>query len=159
MRNRRTLSSPHFRRLEPRLRVGFILARRFTLCAFANFVDVLRLAADEGDRSRPILCDWVVLSHNLDPIPSSCGILIQPTAPLRSPQGFDYIVVVGGLMDEIPNVPRQCCAFFRQEPNAALRSSGYALAHSSCIARDLWMVIAAASVGSIIRIFWSSSTG
>jgi len=41
---------------EPRLRVGFLLARRFTLCAFANFVDVLRLAADEGDRSRPILC-------------------------------------------------------------------------------------------------------
>lgn len=38
----------------PRLRVGFILARRFTLCAFANFVDVLRLAADEGDGSRPI---------------------------------------------------------------------------------------------------------
>jgi len=31
-----------------RLTVGFILARRFTLCAFANFVDVLRLAADEG---------------------------------------------------------------------------------------------------------------
>ena len=29
-----------------RLNVGFILARRFTLCAFANFVDVLRLAAD-----------------------------------------------------------------------------------------------------------------
>src|SRR5215472_3699218 len=37
---------------EPRLRVGFLLARRLTLCAFANFVDVLRLAADEGDRSR-----------------------------------------------------------------------------------------------------------
>ena len=33
-----------------RLRVGFILARRFTLCAFANFVDVLRLA---GGRGRP----------------------------------------------------------------------------------------------------------
>ena len=31
-----------------RLSVGFILAKRFTLCAFANFVDVLRLAADEG---------------------------------------------------------------------------------------------------------------
>ena len=38
-----------------RLSVGFILAKRFTLCAFANFVDVLRLAADEGDRSRPIM--------------------------------------------------------------------------------------------------------
>ena len=55
------------------LNVGFILARRFTLCAFANFVDVLRLAADEGDRSRPILCAWRVLSPTMDPIASSCG--------------------------------------------------------------------------------------
>ena len=58
----------------PRLRVGFILARRFTLCAFANFVDVLRLAADEGDRSRPILCEWSVLSGSMDPVVSSCGV-------------------------------------------------------------------------------------
>ena len=56
------------------LTVGFILARRFTLCALANFVDVLRLAADEGDRSRPILCAWKVLSPTMDPIASSCGI-------------------------------------------------------------------------------------
>jgi transcriptional regulator GlxA family with amidase domain len=68
---------------EPRLRVGFLLARRFTLCAFANFVDVLRLAADEGDRSRPILCEWTVLSHSPHPIPSSCGVLIQPMAPSK----------------------------------------------------------------------------
>ncbi len=46
------------------LNVGFILAQRFTLCALANFVDVLRLAADEGDRSRPILCSWKVLSRD-----------------------------------------------------------------------------------------------
>ena len=52
----------------PRLRVGFILTPRFTLCAFANFVDVLRLAADEGDRSRPILCRWRVLSATMDPV-------------------------------------------------------------------------------------------
>ena len=48
-----------------RLRVGFVLARRFTLSAFANFVDVLRLAADEGDRSRPIRCSWRVLGLSL----------------------------------------------------------------------------------------------
>ncbi len=37
----------------PTLKVAFVLADRFTLSAFAGFVDVLRLAADEGDRSRP----------------------------------------------------------------------------------------------------------
>jgi transcriptional regulator GlxA family with amidase domain len=40
--------------IKPRLRVGFILMHNFTLTAFSSFADVLRLAADEGDRSRPI---------------------------------------------------------------------------------------------------------
>ena len=108
----------------PRLRVGFLLARRFTLCAFANFVDVLRLAADEGDRSRPILCDWVVLAHSQDPIPSSCGVLIQPTAPLRTPETFDYVVVVGGLIDEIPNLPRQSVRFLQAAAEARVPLAG-----------------------------------
>lgn len=92
------------RQTRPRLSVGFILARRFTLCAFANFVDVLRLAADEGDRSRPILCDWAVLSDNMSPVTSSCGVVVQPHERLGDPRKFDYIVVVGGLIDEIPNL-------------------------------------------------------
>ena len=85
----------------PRLRVGFILTRRFTLCAFANFVDVLRLAADEGDRSRPILCGWRVLSTMTEPLVSSSGIAVQPEERLGDPARFDYIVVVGGLMQEL----------------------------------------------------------
>ncbi len=97
---------------QPRLAVGFILARRFTLCAFANFVDVLRLAADEGDRSRPILCDWSILSETMDPVPSSCGVSVQPGDRLGDPSRFDYVVVVGGLLEEIPNLspptPRSC---------------------------------------------------
>ncbi len=86
------------------LSVGFILARRFTLCALANFVDVLRLAADEGDRSRPILCAWRVLSPTMEPIASSCGIVVQPEERLGEPSRFDYLVVVGGLVDEIENL-------------------------------------------------------
>lgn len=88
----------------PRLSVGFILARRFTLCAFANFVDVLRLAADEGDRSRQILCEWTVLSDTMSPMASSCGVMVQPNERLGDPTKYDYIVVVGGLIDEIPNL-------------------------------------------------------
>ena len=83
-----------------RLSVGFILARRFTLCAFANFVDVLRLAADEGDRSRPILCNWTVLSDSMAPVASSCGIAVQPRETLGDPARFDYIAVIGGLMED-----------------------------------------------------------
>ncbi len=35
------------------LSVGFVLVPNFTLVAFSAIVDLLRLAADEGDRSRP----------------------------------------------------------------------------------------------------------
>lgn len=90
---------------QPRLSVGFILARRFTLCAFANFVDVLRLAADEGDRSRPILCNWTVLSENMEPVTSSCGISVHPKERLGSPARFDYIVVIGGLIEDEATLP------------------------------------------------------
>ena len=87
-----------------RLSVGFILAKRFTLCAFANFVDVLRLAADDGDRSRPILCNWSVLSDNMEAVASSSGVKVHPNERLGDPNAFDYIVVVGGLMDETPEM-------------------------------------------------------
>ncbi|NIY80064.1 MAG: GlxA family transcriptional regulator [Rhodobacteraceae bacterium] len=102
----------------PRLSVGFILARRFTLCAFANFVDVLRLAADEGDRSRPILCDWTVLSDTMDPVASSSGITVQPKERLGDPRRFDYIVVIGGLMDETPSLGQAYHRFLQQAAEA-----------------------------------------
>ena len=90
--------SHHRAEARARLRVAFVLARRFTLCAFANFVDVLRLAADEGDRSRPILCRWSVLSDAMSPVASSCGVKVQPDARPGDPRDFDYVVVVGGLL-------------------------------------------------------------
>lgn len=97
----------------PRLRVGFILARRFTLCAFASFVDVLRLAADEGDRSRPILCRWRVLSATPDPVESSCGIKVSPEDRFGDPRQFDYIAVVGGLIGEIERLDPRAVDYLR----------------------------------------------
>ncbi len=104
----------------PRLRIGFILARRFTLSAFANFVDVLRLAADEGDRSRPILCSWRVLSASMDPVTSSCGIAVKPDERLGDPSRFDYIVVVGGLMEELERLDPDCVRFLHRASDAGI---------------------------------------
>ncbi len=84
------------------LRIGFILSPKFTLLAFSAFVDTLRLAADEGDRSRPIDCSWTVLSHDMQPIQASCGVEIHPTAQLSDPAAIDFLVVVGGLLDSPP---------------------------------------------------------
>ncbi|AMY03411.1 AraC family transcriptional regulator [Mesorhizobium ciceri biovar biserrulae] len=82
------------------LSVGFLLLHRFTLGAFANFVDVLRLAADEGDRSRPIRCQWRIISPDMSPILSSCGVAISPHERIGDLRRFDYLVVVGGVLGE-----------------------------------------------------------
>ncbi|WP_318527553.1 GlxA family transcriptional regulator [Defluviimonas sp. WL0002] len=80
--------------------MGILLARRFTLAAMANFIDVLRLAADEGDRSRPILCSWRVVAPRPGPIESSCGLVVEAAETLGDPTRFDYIAVVGGLIGD-----------------------------------------------------------
>ncbi len=86
-----------------RLCVGFLLAPSFTLTAFATFIDTLRLAADEGDKSRPIDIQWEVMNPCKKPIKTSCGFMIEPTADLSlPPQSFDYVVIVGGLLADIP---------------------------------------------------------
>lgn len=108
------------RNQDVRLTVGFVLVHRFTLCAFANFVDVLRLAADEGDRSRPIQCRWKVIAPDLRPITASCGVAVQPQEMFGNPRHFDYIVVVGGLIDETERPDSRVEAFLQQASNAGV---------------------------------------
>jgi transcriptional regulator GlxA family with amidase domain len=83
---------------DPRLRVGFVLVHNFTLTAFSAFLDMLRLAADDGDHSRPISCTWRVMNADRRPVRASCGIEIQPSSGWVDPENFDFIVVVGGLL-------------------------------------------------------------
>ncbi|MEF2071874.1 GlxA family transcriptional regulator [Consotaella aegiceratis] len=80
------------------LRVGFLLADSFTLSALSLFIDALRLAADEGDRSRPIRCTWQVMAASEQPIRSSSGVTVARTSGFVEPSRFDYVVVVGGLL-------------------------------------------------------------
>ena len=104
-----------------RLNVGFILARRFTLCAFANFVDVLRLAADEGDRSRPILCAWQRARRRpWSRSPRAAASSVQPEERLGDPARFDYLVVVGGLVDEVENLHPDTVRFLERAAAAGV---------------------------------------
>jgi transcriptional regulator GlxA family with amidase domain len=86
------------------IRVGFILTNNFTLTALSNFVDVLRLAADDGDNSRPIRCQWHIMSDTDEPVRSSCGLLMYPTSKFISATELDYLVVVGGLLHRGPQI-------------------------------------------------------
>jgi transcriptional regulator GlxA family with amidase domain len=78
-------------------RFGFLLARNFTLSPLSLFIDSLRLAGDDGDLSRRRAFDWQILGDGL-PIRSSCGVELLPTARFGSPDDYDNIVVVGGLL-------------------------------------------------------------
>ncbi len=96
------------------LRIGFILANDFTLSAFSLFVDTLRLASDEGDRSGKVHCDWDVLSASGHLIRSSTGVEVAPTAGLGEPRRFTHIAVVGGLLRDPQPIGTAALAFMRK---------------------------------------------
>ena len=95
-----------------------MLTPRFTLTAFAGFIDALRLGADEGDRSRPIECEWAILGTPGAVIESSCGARLLPAHAMEAPERFDYIVVVGGLLHGGQRVPAEIYAFLRAAARA-----------------------------------------
>lgn len=95
------------------VRFGFILLPYFTLTAFSGLLDVLRLAGDEGDNSRPVRCAWQVIDETLAPVRSSSGIQIVPTEQLGDPSRFDYVVVVGGLLHTGTQVSAGLLQFMR----------------------------------------------
>jgi transcriptional regulator GlxA family with amidase domain len=80
------------------MRVAIVLAHDFTLSAFSLFLDHLRLAADDGDGSRPLRANWTILADGDRPACSSCGVSVVPTGSLADPAEYDYVVVVGGLL-------------------------------------------------------------
>lgn len=116
------------------LSIGFILADRFTLTAFSSFVDVLRLAADAGDSSRPIRCKWRILSPDLEPVYASCGLRIHPDDRFGDPRDYDYIVVVGGLVEHIETKNTEYTKFLQRA--AAARVPLVGLCTGSFILHD-----------------------
>lgn len=110
----RLAAGPADQPVTPLLRVGFLLTPRFTLIAFAGFVDALRLAADDGDRSRQRLCRWDILGDVGTACLSSCGASVFATAPMEAPESYDYIVVVGGLLQGGQQVSGEIYAFLRE---------------------------------------------
>lgn len=92
----------------------------FTLSSFSLFVDVLRLAADEGDRSRPIRHRWTVVAPTLEPVRASNGIECTPWETLAEPQRFDYIVLCGGLLRRAHDKDEQIIAWLKRADAAGV---------------------------------------
>jgi transcriptional regulator GlxA family with amidase domain len=102
------------RSARPPLRVGIVLAHHFTLSAFAVFVDHLRLAADEGDRSRPLHVQWSIMASRPEAVAASCGVLLQPTSALLPADTLDYLVVIGGILHAGPQLDEAGMRYLRE---------------------------------------------
>ncbi|BFG78152.1 GlxA family transcriptional regulator [Paraburkholderia terrae] len=95
------------------LRFGIVLLPNFTLTAFSGFVDLLRLASDEGDMSRPVRCSWTIVGESLVPVRASCGIQVAPWVTFDEAGAFDYVVVVGGLLHSGPSASKATLQFIQ----------------------------------------------
>ncbi|WP_321852663.1 GlxA family transcriptional regulator [Burkholderia diffusa] len=95
------------------IRFGIVLLPNFTLTAFSGFVDLLRLASDEGDMSRPVRCSWTIVGESVVPVRASCGIQVTPWVSFDNAVGFDYVVIVGGLLHSGPSASDATLAFIR----------------------------------------------
>ncbi|WP_321813391.1 MULTISPECIES: GlxA family transcriptional regulator [unclassified Paraburkholderia] len=95
------------------LRFGIVLLPNFTLTAFSGFVDLLRLASDEADMSRPVRCSWTIVGESLVPVRASCSIQVTPWMTFDELGELDYVVVVGGLLHSGPPASRATLQFIR----------------------------------------------
>lgn len=117
---RRAASGSAWNDEPPRLRVAFVALRNFTLLPFAGFVDVLRLATDEGDRSRQRACHWSVMSADGGSVRASCGTELAADGVFRNPGEFDYIVIIGGLLHDGPQADRATDAYLVRAAEAGI---------------------------------------
>jgi transcriptional regulator GlxA family with amidase domain len=103
--------------LQP-LRVGILVTPQFTLNALANFVDVLRLASDDGDASGALACQYHLMSADGVPVRASCGYPLTPTATLIEPTQLDYVAVIGGLLYRGRSIDGSMLAYLRGAADA-----------------------------------------
>lgn len=108
----------------PQFRVGLTLLPRFTMVAFAGFVDALRLSSDIGDRSQPKHCAWTLVGPDKHEVPSSCGASIAHTEVFGDPSRFDYIVVVGGLITDDDDYEKPLLDYLRKAAEAGVTLVG-----------------------------------
>ena len=102
------------------LSVGVIPLDRFTMTPFASFLDVLRLAADKGDRSEQRNCTWTVTSPGRSMVASSTGVQITLDRQPPDPSNFDYIAVFGGVLKNEPTLDNDTQLYLQKADEAGV---------------------------------------
>lgn len=114
------------------LDVGFILLPSFTMTPFAVLTDMLRLAADDGDGSRPHRARWRVVGPQA--VTSSAGVRVAPSEPLGDLARFDHVVVCGGLLNSDDGYDAAMLASLRQAHSViGLCTASFALAEAGLL--------------------------
>jgi len=108
----------------PDVRFAFILTPAFTILPLAGFIDAVRHSSDEADRSRQIFCNWEVLSHDMAPVRSSAGLSITPWKIYDEAGEYDYVVVVGGLLDQLDEIHPDTLEFLKEQYKAGTKLVG-----------------------------------
>ncbi len=96
------------------LRVGILLWPTFPLMSLAGLVESLRHAGDHGDASQNRYARWDIVGTPGKPLVSSCGIAAEATAAYPSPESYDYIFVIGGLLPNLAEAPEQHRIYLRK---------------------------------------------
>ncbi|WP_295635262.1 helix-turn-helix domain-containing protein [Novosphingobium sp.] len=105
----------------PDLNIGLLLWPEFPLLSLSGLVDALRHAADVGDNSQKLRCNWSIMAP--DPrlsILSSAGVNVRPDEEYRDPGQFDYVAVIGGLVRSLASGPAQGRAYLRRAREAKI---------------------------------------
>lgn len=97
----------HARESKPELSVGILLWPTFPMMSLAGILEPLRHAADFGDHSRPVHCRWSIMGEGGYTAVASCGLRVKADLPYTNPTDFDYIVVIGGLLQHLGDGPRR----------------------------------------------------
>lgn len=105
----------------PDLRVAILLAPEFSALPLAGFLDTLRHAADEADRSRQVYCAWTILSHDLAPVRSSAGVGMVPHRVLDLADiDYDYVMVHAGRLEGLRDTPVALLVYLRRAAEASV---------------------------------------
>ena len=111
-------------RIDPDVRLAFVLTPAFTILPLAGFIDAVRHSADEADRSRQVFCTWEVIAHDLSPVTSSSGLSITPWKTFSEAGDYDYLVIVGGLLDQLHLIPPETIRFVADQYGKGVKLIG-----------------------------------
>jgi len=92
---------------KPELTVGILLWPTFPMMSLTGILEPLRHAADFADNSRPVHCRWSIMGERGYTATASCGLKVQADLPYVNPTDFDYVVVIGGLLQHLRDGPRR----------------------------------------------------